>query len=217
MSDIQNKPNEVQFKAADITKQEKLDHFKGRVKEKKNFKESFKKSTTRIKKFAFEGKRKFITISTATVILALVAVLILWLTVWSQTEPDTAADNRPWSEQLRDTTNEAYDILYSDSGSAFSDAIDFFDTKISETTDPDKSFDLRMARAVFLNNNGGAWLAITDLLTIDIGTLTNTQRHHLYLALAFGYRQIGDESSAQQYDAKINEMPDTINDVMGEE
>ena len=202
MNDTSDKQDSAAFRAADISKKKKPDYFAGRVKTKKHPLKDFRKTV-------FGNKRRLIIICIAcTVLLAATIILILWLTLWRSS--DEPVDNRPWSEQAQSITRETYDLFYSDSDSAFFDALDFIDTKIAITTDPDRAFDLRMTRAIFLISNGGAQLATAGLLELDESNLSDTQRYEVYLNLRYAYRTLGDESSAQFYNDKINALPKDV-------
>ncbi|MFV0484689.1 MAG: hypothetical protein ACK5MU_00440 [Candidatus Saccharimonadales bacterium] len=194
-------PDDIKFKSNNINNKSDIDYFSGRVK-KSPTKDFFKRM--------FEGKRKFIVIGVAAAVVICIVVLVLWLTVWSKPNSGTGGENNietGWSQEVTDISSEAYDILYSDSDSAFVDAIAFLDTKITETTDANKAFELKIVRANFATNNGGEQVAIEGLVDIDESPLTDRQRYELYLQFVFAYRAIGNDASAQTYSDKINELP----------
>lgn len=205
----QNNNNEVQFNSSNIGQKEKPDFFEGRVK---------KTPHANFIKSLFKGKRKFITIGIIAAILLLIIILILWLTIWSQPDANTngsSTTEENWSQELADTENEADAIFNSDSETSFAEAINYFDTKIAETEDSNRQFDLKISKASFLNNNGASQIAIDNLTEIDENSLTDTQLYQLYLSLAYAYRQIGDEEYAKIYEEKISTLPTSATTIGG--
>lgn len=208
MNGEQNLNSRVQFDSSDIGKKENPDYFEGRIK---------KSPVKNFIKYQFAGKNKFIIISIVTAIVIAIAVLVLWLTVWSQSSTDTGNINNEdnWSEQLAGAEGRANVIFNSDSENSFMEAIAYFDAMIEEAEDKNRIFDLKLAKAAFLNNNGGAQMTIDELSAIDESSLTDDQQYRLYLSLAFAYRQNGDEEYAQIYDEKINALPSSATTIGG--
>lgn len=213
MSDKQ-KPADIKFNSADIGRKGKVDYFDGRVKQ-----NPFQKFL----KFAFKGFHKFISIGIIVLVAAGITVLILWLTVWrpaatsdsSGSGEDPAAQVDPWHKEVVDVSDKAYELLESDSDSSYLDAMDYFDEQITAQEDFDRAFDLRIAKASFLNNNGGSQLAVDDLTQINAEQLTDEQKYELYLALSFAYYNLGDRATFEMYEAKIDGLPKSVT-VKGE-
>lgn len=209
MNGDQNQNNRFKFDSSDIGKKKRLNYFEGRVK--KSPIKDFIKSV-------FDGKNKFITIGIIVATVIVIAVFVLWLTIWRYAASNTGTLNNSddvWNQQLAETANEANDIFNADSENSFIEAVNYFDTKIEAEEDSNRLFDLRLSRAVFLNNSGSFQMAIDDLITIDESLLTDEQLYRLYLTLAFSYRQIDNDESAEIYDEKINALPSSVTNIGG--
>lgn len=201
ISSGKERANGVQYDSASIKNRKPLDYFEGKIRENpiKDF-----------IKFAFDGKHKFVTLGIIIAVVIAVIFLILWLNRWSQ--PDANKDTTPvpeqsWSQELAEITDETYRRLNSESDISYTEALNYIDAKISESTDANHSFDLRIVRAILQNNNGDAQSTVDDLATINEDELTDKQRYALYLSLAYAYRRLGDEPTAGDYDEKINNLP----------
>ena len=209
MNSDTNDQGKVKYNSAEISKKPTPKYFTN-IKQRplKNF--FISKHIKAFFGFLFKGPRKFITIGIFVVLAASVTCLVLWLTVWRSPDPDPQDPITTWQQQIVDVSLEAQRILGSDSESAFFDALGLFDELIASTKDPDQSFDLRIARAIFLNNNDGTVLVLADLLSIDASTLTDQQKFSLFSSIRFTYRVLGDETAAAEYRAKIDALPPAI-------
>ena len=221
MSDKPNESGEIKFKSADIKKKEKPEYFKNTTKTNpvKDFFSSALKHIKGFVTFAFKGSRRFLSIGILIVLAVAITCLILWLTVWRQSDSGPIIENPEiaWRQQLGDISSEARSILDSDSDTAFIDAINFLDEKVASAENDTQRFDLRITRAGFLNDNGGAQLALTDLLHVDDSDLTDQQKITLYQTIFFAYRVLDDEHGMAEYQAKIDMLPSEITDVWEEE
>lgn len=207
MNGEQDQNKGVQFDSSDIGKKETPDYFAGRIK--KNKLREFIKSV-------FEGNRKFVTIGIVATVLVAVVVFIFWLTAWSNApnNDQSSASEDLWAQELVDINGEAYSILGNpDLVSAYSDAIEYYDEQIEMIEDDDRKFDIIMARANFMTyngGNGGAESAIRSVSEIDEDSLTNEQKHKLFLAFRSAYQKLDDNNSVQKYDDRINELPKDV-------
>jgi len=212
MNSDTNDQGEVKYKSAEISKKPTPKYFTN-IKQQHPLKNFFISIPKRIKaffSFLFKGKRKLITISIFVVLAASITCLVLWLTLWRSYDPDPQDPITAWQQQIVDVSFEAQRILESNSDSAFFDALHLFDELIASTEDHDESFDLRIARAIFLNNNDGTILVLADLLSIDASTLTDQQKFSLFSSIRYTYRVLGDTTAAAEYQAKINALPPSI-------
>lgn len=197
--------NQVKFRTKDIKRKPT---YLTNVKKKKTPKDVFN--------FLFKGFHKYITIGAIALFLAGVTLLTLWLVVWY---PESIKENLPpvisWEEQMEMIDNEAYDILESDSETAYLDAAAYYDEQVAVLIDPDQRFDLRIYRANFLIFNNGAEFAYQDLAAIDEELLSDEQKYRLYTTILLVFDETGDEDDIQVYEEKINALPKEITTIGG--
>ena len=201
--------NNVRFNSENINHDKKPDYFAGRVKEK-----PFKVFLN----FIFGGFHKFITIGVAAALLIASILLVLFLTVWSQspkTEDKTIDNSATWPQDLSEINKQAYSILDSDSESAYLDATNYLDSKLKEVSKPDQKFDVVIVYANFLIYNNDANGALVKLSSVDEDSLSDSQKFSFYLASRFAYQKLDNQESVDAYTAKIDSLPKDITTVGG--